>query len=200
MKATEIINGLGTIATQFNYIAIIWHILFYILIISLLANWQPSNRLIVILIALPLVSVAVLAWIYGNPFNGITFSIVALLLLFFALKTSSDFISTSQPLYVVIGIMMIIFGLIYPHFVEPNSLFKYLYASPFGLVPCPTLSVLIGFALVFNGFNSQAINLVLIIFGLFYGLFGAFKLGVYLDLGLIFGTGTLLVKYILAFR
>lgn len=200
MKATEIINGLGTISNQFNYIAIIWHILFYLLIIALLANWQPSNRILGIMIALPLLSVAVLAWIYGNPFNGITFSLAALLLLFFAIKTSNQPIITSQTIYVVIGIMMIIFGLIYPHFAETNSFFKYLYSSPFGLVPCPTLSVLIGFALVFNGFGSQAINLVLVIFGLFYGLFGAFKLGVYLDLGLIFGTGTLLVKYLLAFR
>lgn len=200
MKSTEIINGLGTIANQFNYIAIIWHILFYLLIIALVAAWQPSNKLLGILVALPLLSVAVLAWMQGNPFNGTTFSIATLFMLFFALKTSGQMTITTQPIYVVIGIAMIIFGLVYPHFVETNSIFKYLYASPFGLIPCPTLSVLIGFALVFNGFNSQAINLILVIFGLFYGLFGGIKLGVYLDLGLIFGTGTLLVKYILAFR
>ena len=94
--------------------------------------------------------------------------------------------------------MMIIFGLVYPHFIETNSIFRYLYASPVGLIPCPTLSILIGFVLLFNGFGSQSIILAFIVAGLFYGFFGAFKLGVYLDLFLILGTLTLSVKFILA--
>ena len=95
---------------------------------------------------------------------------------------------------------MIAFGLIYPHFLNTESFIKYFYASPLGLIPCPTLSVLIGFVLLYNGFGSNSISVAFIVFGLFYGIFGVFKLGVYLDLGLLFGTITLLIKYLTVFK
>ena len=95
---------------------------------------------------------------------------------------------------------MIAFGLIYPHFLNTDSFIKYLYASPLGLVPCPTLSLLIGFVLLYNGFGSNSISIAFIVIGLFYGIFGVFKLGVYLDLGLLFGTITLLIKYLVVLK
>ena len=125
---------------------------------------------------------------------------MAILILFFGLNNSSQPISLSQLPFVIIGIIMIIFGLIYPHFIETTSILKYLYASPVGLIPCPTLSILIGIVLLFNGLGSQSITLTFIAFGLFYGIFGVFKLAVYLDLFLIFGTITLLVKYIMTIK
>ncbi len=95
---------------------------------------------------------------------------------------------------------MIAFALLYPHFLESGSYIKYLYASPVGLIPCPTLSLLIGFALVYNGFGSNALTISLVVFGLFYGLFGVFRLGVTLDVGLIIGALSLLVGYIMSLR
>jgi len=100
--------------------------------------------------------------------------------------------------FMVAGIVMIVFGLVYPHFLETRSITKYLYASPAGLIPCPTLSVVIGTLLLFNVPGSQAITIILIAAGLFYGIFGMLKLKVYLDLLLVLGTIALLVKYILA--
>ncbi|HET8687621.1 MAG TPA: hypothetical protein VFM18_13295, partial [Methanosarcina sp.] len=88
-----------------------------------------------------------------------------------------------------------VFGLDYPHFMD-SSFIAYLYASPLGLIPCPTLSLLVGFALIFNGFGSRSVTLICVIYGLFYGLFGVLKLGVYVDLMLIFGSVVLLIKYI----
>jgi hypothetical protein len=85
----------------------------------------------------------------------------------------------------------------YPHFINVNSFFEYLYASPVGLIPCPTLSILIGIILIFNPLGSPANTLSFIVFGLFYGLFGVFKLGVVIDVFLIFGSLSLLVKYYL---
>jgi len=69
-----------------------------------------------------------------------------------------------------------------------------------GLIPCPTLSLLIGFLLLYNGFGSQAVTLTFVIAGLFYGIFGVLKLGVYLDIFLVFGSITLVIKYILALK
>jgi hypothetical protein len=95
---------------------------------------------------------------------------------------------------------MIVFGMIYPHFINPDSFLKYLYGSPVGLIPCPTLSILIGFLLLYNGLGSQSLTLTFVIFGLFYGIFGVLKLAVYLDIFLVFGTISLLVKYIMSLR
>jgi hypothetical protein len=196
-KTQEILTGLNAIANEYSLFAILWHVIFYILIISLVARWVPSNRLFGTLICIPLFSVAVFAWLTGNPFNGTLFSIITILTLVFGLKAAQQPVSCSQLPFMIIGVIMIVFGLVYPHFIETGSFYKYLYASPVGLIPCPTLSILIGLILLFNGFGSQATTLTFIVFGLFYGFFGVLKLGVYLDLFLILGTLTLLTKYIL---
>lgn len=200
LKAEEIINGLQSIVNDYSTIALIWHAVFYILIAALIAKWEPSNKILGLLISLPLLSVAILAWITGNPFNGTMFSIATILIFIFGLKTNSQPINYSQLTFMIAGILMIIFGLVYPHFINPDSILKYLYASPAGLIPCPTLSVIIGFLLLYNGFGSQPITLTLIVLGLFYGIFGVLKLAVYLDIFLLLGTITLLVKYFLSFR
>jgi hypothetical protein len=199
-KTEDILNGLQTIVNEYSTFAIIWHALFYLLLAALIAKWQPSNKLFGLLICLPLLSVAVFAWLTGNPFNGILFSILTVLIIIFGFKASNQPVQTSQLVYAVIGILMIVFGLVYPHFVNTDSFLKYLYASPVGLIPCPTLSLIIGFLLLYNGFESQPITLTFIIFGLFYGIFGVLKLAVYLDIFLIFGSVSLLVKYILSLK
>lgn len=198
LKSEEIITGLQTIVNEYSLFSIVWHVVFYVCIAALIAKWRPSNLLFALLICLPALSVAVFAWLSGNPFNGSLFILLAILILIFGLKASVQPINISQFPFVVAGILMIVFGLIYPHFIETNSVFKYLYASPVGLIPCPTLSILIGLVLLFNGFGSHAITLTLVVFGLFYGIFGVLKLGVYLDFFLVFGTIALLIKYFLS--
>jgi hypothetical protein len=196
-KTEEILNGLQTIVDNQSIIAILWHIAFYFFIICLFVNWHPTNRVMSILLCLPVISVAVLAWSYGNPFNGTLFSILAILIVAFAFRSTGMRVSFSAWPFMLIGIIMIAFGFIYPHFIKVNSAFEYLYASPVGLIPCPTLSILIGIILLFNPLGSPVISLSFIVFGLFYGLFGVFKLGVTLDLFLLFGSISLLVKYYL---
>lgn len=199
-NTVDIINGLQSIVNDYSTIAIIWHVVFYLILAVLIAKWQPSNKLLGILICLPLISVAVLAFISGNPFNGILFSIMAVLIIIFGLKTLNQPIQTSQVIFMIIGILMIVFGLVYPHFINADLFLKYLYASPVGLIPCPTLSVLTGILLLYNGLCSKSITLTFIGFGLFYGIFGVLKLTVYIDIFLIFGSISLLVKYLLSLR
>jgi len=200
IKSEEIVAGIQTIVNNNMLIATLWHVAIYGLIISLLFHWNPSNKLMAILLCLPVVSVSIIAWYSGNPFNGTLFAILAILIIIFGLKATSHPITISQVNFLVIGILMIAFALLYPHFLETNSIVKYLYASPVGLIPCPTLSLLIGFLLIFNGFGSNALTISLIVYGLFYGLFGIFRLGVTLDIGLIIGTFTLIVKYVVSLR
>jgi hypothetical protein len=196
----DILTGLQTIVNEYSIFAIIWHALFYLMLVAIIFKWQPTNILMGLLICIPLLSVAIFAWLTGNPFNGVLFSLMTVLILFFAVKASNEPITVSQVPFMIIGILMIVFGLIYPHFISANSFLKYLYVSPVGLVPCPTLSILIGILLLYNGLGSQSLTLTFVVFGLFYGLFGAFKLSVYLDIFLIFGSISLLIKYFLPLK
>lgn len=199
-RVEQILSSVQSTVNEYSVVAIIWHILFYFLIVALLLKWSPSNNIFGILLCLPLLSVSILAWISGNPFNGSLFAIAAILIFIFGLKAPGQNVQTSQLIFFLSGIIMVSFGLVYPHFIKPDSVLGYFYASPAGLIPCPTLSILIGLALIFNGFESQNISLLLIIMGLFYGIFGVFKLKVIIDLFLLFGALMYLIKYILSLR
>jgi hypothetical protein len=98
----------------------------------------------------------------------------------------------------IFGILMISFGWIYPHFLEEGTWLKYLFAAPMGLIPCPTLSVTIGFAMLANGFSSRIWSIVLVVIGVFYGLFGALRLGVHMDYVLLAGALLLLIQTLIS--
>lgn len=84
--------------------------------------------------------------------------------------------------------MLVLFGTAYPHFLATGSWTEYAYAAPLGLIPCPTLAVVIGFTLMFRNLGITAWKVLLIIAGLLYGLIGVFGLGVLLDVALLAGT------------
>jgi hypothetical protein len=88
----------------------------------------------------------------------------------------------------VLGVTLLAFGLIYPHFVDAASPALYLIGAPIGLVPCPTLAALIGLTLLDRGLISRTWAVVLSLYGLFYFVVGVFRLGVWLDVGLLVGV------------
>jgi hypothetical protein len=192
--AEDILAGLEAVALQGRPVAIVWHALALVALVAIARGWRPHRRLAALLLILPPVSVAVLAWVHGNPFNGATF--VALCLALGILGARLPTLPTSRPpaWSLVLGLAMLVFGLVYPHFVRPGSLLAPLYSAPTGVVPCPTLSLVIGATLVADGLGSRAWSLVLAGAGLFYGLFGVLRLGVMLDVGLIVGAAALLVR------
>lgn len=194
----EILEGLKTISNNYSMVSIYWHIVIYIAIVVILTKiWKPSIRMVVMFLILPLVTVAILAWVNGNPFNGLLFSLLTVLFLIYGFKLTQERIKYSTLFYRISGILLLLFGLWYPHFLVTDSIWEYLYAAPTGLIPCPTLSIAIGIALIFNGFNSNPLRIILLCFGGFYALFGIFKLGVYLDAGLLIGTIILLLHFLM---
>jgi len=199
LSSQEITDGLQKTVNDNPMLAIFWHAVIYAAIIAWFTTWQPSNRLLALSMCLPVLSVAILAWLSGNPFNGTTFLILSAFILIIGLRISLKPAALSEPVFVIAGILMVVFGLIYPHFTG-QTVVRHLYASPLGLIPCPTLSFLIGLILIFNGLGSKAIQLTLIGYGLFYGIFGILKLAVYVDLFLISGTLALLGKYIITLK
>ena len=192
MPSSEtVLDGLAAIANDWRWLAITWHVLFAALIASLLAGWRPSPRLLGQLLLTPLVSVSLMAWLAGNPFNGAVFGILAAVLLATAVGVARGRIRFASSAWVASGAAFVLFGWTYPHFIRTDSWMEYLYASPFGILPCPTLSTVIGMTIIFSNLGSAPWSMLLAGTGLVYGLIGVFRLGVALDSGLLLATGVL---------
>ena len=183
--ASTILEGLAHIANHYQWLAIAWHILLTSLFVVLVVGWRPSPKIIIALLCTPAISVSILAFVNGNPFNGILFLSLSLLMVIFGLLNKSRKIGLSSPFFLLSGVLVLLYGLIYPHFIAHPDTFVYLYAAPSGLIPCPTLSCIIGFIMILNGLHSRPVVIAVLVTGLFYALFGIFRLGVWLDIGLL---------------
>ena len=82
----EILRTLAATSREMTALAIVWHGLLAFVMIRILTGWRPSKRFGALVLALPLLSVSVLAWRYGNPFNGAVFAGFAALLLVLGLR------------------------------------------------------------------------------------------------------------------
>lgn len=187
----EILRGLQELANGWRALAVFWHAYFGALLLGFAWGVRPERRLLGILLALPLLSVSILAWTIGNPFNGTVFALAALALATVSLTLPAGPVPMGPLWTVNLGALLFAFGWVYPHFLETSSPLAYLYAAPTGLVPCPTLSIVVGMSLLVDGLGSKAWCLVLAASGIFYGIFGAFRLGVTIDVVLIAGAGAL---------
>ena len=187
-NSAEILAALAHIATTWSAVAIAWHVAIGGLLVSLLIGWRPPHALLGGLLTLPLLSVSAFAWLAHTAFNGVVFAVAAAVLLTMSAIKSPGRFSLSPFGYRLMGLAMIAYGLGYPHFLQGGTGIRYLYAAPTGLVPCPTLSVVVGFALLGNGLASRGLALFFAAIALFYGLFGVLHLAVYLDAGLVVGA------------
>lgn len=189
----QILAGLGSIANDWSLLAAAWHVYYGAIPVLVLLGGRPSRRLTGALLSLPLLSVSGLAWGTGNPFNGAFFAISSIALIVIAARLPRESIQIAPTWMVMTGAFMFLVGWVYPHFLSAASPLAYLYAAPTGLIPCPTLSATIGLALVASGVGSAAWMRVLGVTGLFYGLFGAARLGVWIDMALLLGAISILV-------
>ena len=183
----EILAGLTEVANRWIALAIAWHIALAIALAAVALGWRPTHRTASLLITLLPASVAVASLAHGNPFNGIVFAATTVALLALAARDRRGPVAAVPRWSTWGGLALVAFGWVYPHFLTGSPV-QYLYAAPVGLVPCPTLSVAIGLALLAGGGGRRAWRLTLAGVGLFYALFGAARLGVLLDLGLLVGA------------
>ncbi len=195
MPASEfILGGLGEISNTYRPLALIWHLYLVLIALGLIAGRRMSRRLMGVLLTLPLLSVSVLAWMTANPFNGALFASGGIALILISVRMKRERVAIAPPWMVVSGAIMLLFGLVYPHFLEGLWPLAYIYSAPTGLIPCPTLSALIGFSLITGCLGSRVWAVVLGAMGLFYGFFGAVRLGVALDWVLIAGAVNLVLS------
>lgn len=184
----QILRQLEQISNEGVLVAVVWHVVIGGALAALLLGWRPSKRLAGALLSLPLFSVSATAWTYGNPFNGWIFLVAGGVLLAVGLSLGADPVRRSPTRWLVAGLALLAFGWVYPAFLESQPRYVYLMGAPVGLIPCPTLAVVCGLALMGRGLGSRPWAFVLAAVGLSYGLIGAFVLGVAIDLTLLVGA------------
>jgi hypothetical protein len=190
-SSSEILKSLTLISNSYIWLAVLWHGVVFAALAR--KGWRPRQRHAAQLLLLPLLSVSVLAWIHGNPFNGLMFLALIVIFGLISLKLANRPVTLTRKWTFPVGFVVLHYALFYPHFLVGKSPWLYLIAAPVGLVPCPTLSLVLGFTLIFSGFHSRAWQAVCAAAGLFYALFGILILGVWLDIGLLLTAASMLI-------
>lgn len=193
-SADQILVSLQEVTNNWKLVAIFWHAYFGIFMAALVMGFQLPKRIAGVLLSLPLLSVSAIAWSAGNPFNGSIFALTGIALLVIAARLQRNVLQFAAPPYLIPGILLFLFGWVYPHFLEAPSWLVYLYATPIGTIPCPTLSIVIGTVLILDGLASRTLCIVLAIAGLLYGIIGAVILQVMIDGILIAGSIAVLIR------
>lgn len=180
-NADDILDGLTKISASWKVLAVLWHVYFAFFGIMALSACRPSNRFVAALLVPPLASVGILGWLERNPFNGTAFCLLSLILLAVLFSSSTKPAHRAPVPWLLPGLILVVFGWSYPHFLDREPVSVYLYASPLGLIPCPSLSMVVGITLIYGGLHSRAWTLTLAAAALFYGVLGSLYLGVTID-------------------
>lgn len=193
-RPDDIVQGLGVIAREWAALALIWHVYFALFWCAILGGWRPPQPTVAALQLPPLVSVSILAWLGGNPFNGSIFGVLALMLAGICMKLPAQPVSFSASQWIAAGSTLAAFAWIYPHFLNERPPYSYLYEAPLGVIPCPTLSMVVATTLLLKGLGSRAWSVAIGAAGAFYGAFGALRLGVTIDWLLAAGAAGVLIQ------
>ena len=189
----SILGAATFVANRWIPLAIAWHAAGALLAAALLFGWRPTLRVAGFAAAAPLASVAVLAWTSGNAFTGAVVGAAALALIGIAARFRSERVDMPARRVAAPGSLLIAFGWAYPHFLIGVSWPTYLFASPLGLLPCPTLSVAVGWTLIAGLYQSPTWSATLGGVAVIYGAIGVVALGVALDYVLVVGALVLFV-------
>ena len=182
-----ILDSAAAIAQAWWSLAIVWHLFFGGLVV-VATRWTISRRTLGWLLVPPLASVSVLAFVAGNPVNGGFFATLSLALAVAATRLPRERTRLAPPFALITGLVLFAFGWLYPHFLDATHWAEYAVAAPLGLLPCPTLSALIGVVLMFGVYRSRSWAGTIAGAGVIYGILGVFWLGVTIDLLLLAGA------------
>jgi hypothetical protein len=185
--ADAVLEGLARIAREMMPVAIAWHVALAVVLLALGFGYRPSRRSAGVVLALPLASASLVAWLYANPFNAVVLGIGALALGSAAWKLPTSRAQAGTKAARLVALSLLGFGWFYPHFRAPGAGLAVLYSAPLGTLPCPTLAMVVGLAYFAQGFESRLWSSILGGLGVFYGLIGTLWLGVTSDMFLAFG-------------
>ena len=102
---------------------------------------------------MPLLSASIVGSLYGSPFNGLLLGVGAGVLV--AIGARPGALPRSPPWAAALGGAAVALACAYPHFLD-GPVWRYLWAAPVGVLPCPTLALVIGLGLLAGGLGCEA--------------------------------------------
>ncbi len=193
MQAGTIVSGLLVLANEHRTTALFWHaVLLAALLWVACARARPPRVVVAMLLMTPVVSAATLALLHVHRFNGVALTVLLALLGAAVIQVPALPVERARGLGWWLGWLLVALAAGYPHFAQVPAAWQYALYAPLGVLPCPTLALLVGGSLLTSGLQSRAWCMAVSAFALAYGMLGAFWLGVWLDLALVIGALALL--------
>jgi len=185
MSSEQILAGLQMTVDTYSGLRVVHHLFLIVVFIFFIFFKEKVSRLVSLYILLAFLTIFLTSLApIRNIFYLIVFGFLTILAILEFLNPKNDYSMKGAPtINIIIALVAGFLGFWYSHFVE--GYFKALYASPYGVIPCPTLLVILSFFLVFYPYTNRFFHWVLAIVGLFFGFFGLFVLKVRIDLALL---------------
>jgi hypothetical protein len=162
------------------------HILFLVVIVLGLLVKKIRNSLFSLFIAFLSLSATIISVKYVIAPNIIIFGMFFVLIIHAYLTKNLNFdLKNIAPVNPFFGILGLVFGFWYLHWVESPIWLNALLYSPLGVVNCPTMVAICGFLCLSQKPRSAILEAAVALITLYFGFFGIFRLGAYVDVSLI---------------
>ncbi len=182
----EIEQTLLNAASSTTAFSLIMHIIFALILIFGLVFKGARNLLFFIFLAIVSLSATAVAMVFRLVPNIIVFGLLFILIVraFLTEKLNFEFqdLSFTNAFF---GILALVFGFWYFHWVEQPILLTALIFSPMGMLNCPTLLVITGFLILSSKPHSELLEATAAMSTLYFGFFGLMRLNAYIDVVLI---------------
>ncbi len=189
----DITTMLVEVTSQLRLLFLITHILMiFTLIIGFLLPKLRDNIFSLFMIGISL-SATLISSIFVIIPNIILFGLISIELIYELKENKLKFdLRNLSVLAISFGVLGLLFGFWYLHWVEDPVWLNALLYSPLGGVNCPTLVTLAGFICIKSRNRNMLLDVTVAIFTLYFGFFGILRLGAYMDIVLVLCGGYLL--------
>ncbi len=196
MKPPEAITTmLANVSAEVKLYSAIIHIVFLVVIVAGVLYKSIRTPLFSTFIAFLSLCATVIAFKYRILPSVLLFGTYLILCIRGYLTQKLDFdlehISSSSLLF---GILGLLFGFWYLHWTEGPVWLNAVLYSPLGAVNCPTMAVICGFLCLTKKPRSVTLETTVALTTLYFGFFGLFRLGAYVDIVLILCALFLMVR------
>jgi len=191
----EISTNLYQITQETSFLAVVMHGIYLVLcILGFLVNkWR--NTLFFILLLILSGTASIISIIYLVPPNILIFVTFFILTVLAWKNRELNFeFSELKPINTIIGIIAIISGFYYLHWVDEPLFLNALLFSPIGIVNCPTMAAFCGFLCFIKKPGSHALEFFVASVTVYFGFFGIMRFGAYIDIVLVIAGMFLIVR------
>lgn len=191
----EITSILVNITTQSKIVFLVAHVLFIAVIVIGLVYKKKRNLIFFSFIAFLSLCATIISTIFVILPNIIMFAIVFVLIVYAYKNKELNFeLKNLNFLSKIFGLIGLIVGFWYLHWVEEPIWVNAIFYSPLGGVNCPTILTICAFLFLTIKPKSSILEVTVGSLTLYFGFFGIFLLGAYIDFVLIICGSFLLLR------